>query len=121
MIGPTETLAASATAVAAALRGSSAVRHAAGTVGPTEDADLRACLLAHLPAARRVLAVGAHGEDFADDYLARHPGADWRCAAWDAAELRAAAPDCDLVVVAETRPLSASKHWRLVEIVERAK
>ena len=27
----------------------------------------------------------------------------------------------DLVVVAETRPLSASKHWRLVEIVERAK
>lgn len=27
----------------------------------------------------------------------------------------------DLVVVAETRPLSASKRWRLVEIVERAK
>jgi small subunit ribosomal protein S17 len=27
----------------------------------------------------------------------------------------------DLVVVAETRPLSASKRWRLVEIAERAK
>ncbi|GAA4284777.1 30S ribosomal protein S17 [Brevibacterium daeguense] len=27
----------------------------------------------------------------------------------------------DLVVVAETRPLSATKRWRLVEIVERAK
>lgn len=27
----------------------------------------------------------------------------------------------DLVVVSETRPLSASKRWRLVEIVERAK
>lgn len=27
----------------------------------------------------------------------------------------------DLVVIAETRPLSASKHWRLVEIAEKAK
>jgi len=27
----------------------------------------------------------------------------------------------DLVVVMETRPLSASKRWRLVEIVEKAK
>ncbi|GAA4514526.1 30S ribosomal protein S17 [Brevibacterium yomogidense] len=27
----------------------------------------------------------------------------------------------DLVVVAETRPMSASKRWRLVEIAERAK
>ena len=27
----------------------------------------------------------------------------------------------DLVVVSETRPLSATKRWRLVEIVERAK
>ena len=27
----------------------------------------------------------------------------------------------DLVVIAETRPLSADKHWRLVEIVEKAK
>ena len=27
----------------------------------------------------------------------------------------------DLVVVAETRPVSAAKRWRLVEIVERAK
>lgn len=27
----------------------------------------------------------------------------------------------DLVLVAETRPLSAAKRWRLVEIVERAK
>ena len=27
----------------------------------------------------------------------------------------------DLVVLAETRPISAQKHWRLVEIVERAK
>jgi small subunit ribosomal protein S17 len=27
----------------------------------------------------------------------------------------------DRVRLAETRPLSASKHWRLVEIVERAK
>jgi small subunit ribosomal protein S17 len=27
----------------------------------------------------------------------------------------------DLVVIAETRPLSASKRWRLVEIVEKAK
>ena len=27
----------------------------------------------------------------------------------------------DLVRIAETRPLSASKRWRLVEIVERAK
>ena len=27
----------------------------------------------------------------------------------------------DLVVVAETRPLSATKRWRLVEIVEKAK
>ena len=28
---------------------------------------------------------------------------------------------CDRVRLAETRPLSASKRWRLVEIVERAK
>lgn len=27
----------------------------------------------------------------------------------------------DLVVISETRPLSASKRWRLVEIVEKAK
>ena len=27
----------------------------------------------------------------------------------------------DLVVIAETRPLSATKRWRLVEIVEKAK
>lgn len=27
----------------------------------------------------------------------------------------------DLVLVAETRPLSAAKRWRLVEIIERAK
>jgi small subunit ribosomal protein S17 len=27
----------------------------------------------------------------------------------------------DLVVVMETRPLSASKRWRLVEVVEKAK
>ncbi len=27
----------------------------------------------------------------------------------------------DLVRIAETRPLSKSKHWRLVEIVEKAK
>jgi len=27
----------------------------------------------------------------------------------------------DLVVIAETRPLSASKRWRLVEIAEKAK
>ena len=27
----------------------------------------------------------------------------------------------DLVIVAETRPLSKDKHWRLVEIVEKAK
>ncbi|WP_113905444.1 MULTISPECIES: 30S ribosomal protein S17 [Brevibacterium] len=27
----------------------------------------------------------------------------------------------DLVVVAETRPVSAAKRWRLVEIIERAK
>ena len=27
----------------------------------------------------------------------------------------------DLVVITETRPLSASKRWRLVEIVEKAK
>ena len=27
----------------------------------------------------------------------------------------------DLVVISETRPLSASKRWRLVEILERAK
>jgi len=27
----------------------------------------------------------------------------------------------DLVVIMETRPLSATKHWRLVEIAERAK
>jgi small subunit ribosomal protein S17 len=27
----------------------------------------------------------------------------------------------DLVVITETRPLSATKHWRLVEIVEKAK
>ena len=27
----------------------------------------------------------------------------------------------DLVVIAETRPLSATKNWRLVEIVEKAK
>ena len=28
---------------------------------------------------------------------------------------------CDRVLVMETRPLSASKRWRLVEILERAK
>ena len=27
----------------------------------------------------------------------------------------------DLVVISETRPLSATKHWRLVEILEKAK
>ena len=27
----------------------------------------------------------------------------------------------DLVIIAETRPLSATKNWRLVEIVEKAK
>lgn len=27
----------------------------------------------------------------------------------------------DLVRLAETRPLSASKHWRIVEIIEKAK
>ena len=27
----------------------------------------------------------------------------------------------DLVVISETRPLSATKRWRLVEIVEKAK
>ena len=27
----------------------------------------------------------------------------------------------DLVLIHETRPLSASKHWRLVEILEKAK
>ena len=27
----------------------------------------------------------------------------------------------DLVVIIETRPLSASKRWRLVEILEKAK
>ena len=27
----------------------------------------------------------------------------------------------DLVVISETRPLSASKRWRLVEVVEKAK
>jgi len=27
----------------------------------------------------------------------------------------------DLVLVAETRPVSAAKRWRLVEIIERAK
>jgi small subunit ribosomal protein S17 len=27
----------------------------------------------------------------------------------------------DSVLIAETRPLSATKHWRLVEIVEKAK
>ena len=27
----------------------------------------------------------------------------------------------DLVLIAETRPLSASKRWRLVEIIEKAK
>ena len=27
----------------------------------------------------------------------------------------------DLVLVAETRPISAAKRWRLVEIIERAK
>jgi small subunit ribosomal protein S17 len=27
----------------------------------------------------------------------------------------------DLVVIAETRPLSATKNWRLVEVVEKAK
>jgi len=27
----------------------------------------------------------------------------------------------DLVVISETRPLSATKHWRLVEIFEKAK
>ena len=27
----------------------------------------------------------------------------------------------DLVVISETRPLSATKNWRLVEIVEKAK
>lgn len=27
----------------------------------------------------------------------------------------------DLVLVAETRPLSAAKRWRLVEVIERAK
>jgi len=27
----------------------------------------------------------------------------------------------DLVTIAETRPLSATKHWRLVEILEKAK
>ncbi|WP_287898775.1 30S ribosomal protein S17, partial [Arthrobacter sp.] len=27
----------------------------------------------------------------------------------------------DLVLLAETRPLSATKRWRLVEVIERAK
>jgi small subunit ribosomal protein S17 len=27
----------------------------------------------------------------------------------------------DLVLIAETRPLSATKNWRLVEVIERAK
>jgi small subunit ribosomal protein S17 len=27
----------------------------------------------------------------------------------------------DLVLIAETRPLSATKNWRLVEIIEKAK
>ena len=27
----------------------------------------------------------------------------------------------DLVLIAETRPLSATKHWRVVEILEKAK
>ncbi|MBC9927646.1 MULTISPECIES: 30S ribosomal protein S17 [unclassified Leucobacter] len=27
----------------------------------------------------------------------------------------------DMVLIAETRPLSATKHWRLVEILEKAK
>ncbi len=27
----------------------------------------------------------------------------------------------DLVLIAETRPLSASKRWRIVEIIEKAK
>jgi small subunit ribosomal protein S17 len=27
----------------------------------------------------------------------------------------------DLVVISETRPLSATKHWRLVEVLEKAK
>ena len=27
----------------------------------------------------------------------------------------------DLVLIMETRPLSATKHWRLVEIIEKAK
>ena len=27
----------------------------------------------------------------------------------------------DLVIISETRPLSATKHWRLVEIIEKAK
>ncbi len=27
----------------------------------------------------------------------------------------------DLVLISETRPLSATKHWRLVEILEKAK
>ena len=30
-------------------------------------------------------------------------------------------PHCDRVRVAETRPMSATKRWRLVEILEKAK
>ena len=39
----------------------------------------------------------------------------------DTAEGRKKAGIGDLVVVSETRPMSASKRWRLVEIAERAK
>ncbi len=124
MIGQTDPLAASAEVNVAARRQESApasmandavfasgiavvcrVRDAAppylGAFGPAEDAGLQARLLTELPAALRVLAVGAHSERLAAEYRARHPGAAWRSAAWDAAAIRAAAPECDLVVVAD--------------------
>jgi small subunit ribosomal protein S17 len=37
------------------------------------------------------------------------------------AELASSAGIGDLVLIMETRPLSATKRWRLVEILEKAK
>ena len=68
---------------------------------PSDDAALQTKLLAALPAVGRVLAVGAHGDALADAYLQRHAAALWDRVDWDADAIRAAAPGCDLIVLAD--------------------
>ena len=69
---------------------------------PREDlAPLQAGLLAALPAAERVLAIGSGAEALARGHCLRHGFAAWTLLSWSDPSLSAVAADADLIVIAD--------------------